>query len=281
MQNTSLPRSTSRQSLASNNGLRARDLHRLQAQLDEHEYDIQRHQEQERSSHERSYASKRRTSVTSANASHYSYTSRPSLQPADRQHSSGYLRERQERPAPASRSRRTASNASKSSTILSAGLRDHSWQDGAATRDAHPAIKLRASSSYIKLDDLQTHSSPLRRWCRLVEKSCRGSGTPQSAKEWAVAVACIVWIKWAVGIGGWSGKQRAIRLITSYKDAHPAFLLSQEKATLLYTGIWKRSVTGCLSRTTSLYRDGIGTDRNFGAWITLLSPPTTRVYWAG
>jgi hypothetical protein len=258
MQNTSLPRSTSRQSLASNNGLRARDLHRLQAQLDEHEHDIQRHQEQERSSHERSYALRRRTSVTSANASHYSYTSRPSLQPADRQHSSGYLRERQERPAPASRSRRTASNASKSSTILSAGLRDHSWQDGAAT-----------------------HSSPLRRWCRLVEKSCRGSGTPQSAKEWAVAVACIVWIKWAVGIGGWSGKQRAIRLITSYKDAHPAFLLSQEKATLLYTGIWKRSVTGCLSRTTSLYRDGIGTDRNFGAWITLLSPPTTRVYWAG
>ncbi|KAK9897791.1 glycosyltransferase family 57 protein [Cystobasidium minutum MCA 4210] len=200
-----LPSSSSRQSLSSNSGLRARDLHRLQRELQRDE--LPEHQEEQDYQNEHHNKGKRRSSVNSAGPSHYSYTSRPSLQPNDRQLSSGYLRDRpqqhQQQPV---RSRRTASNASKTSTILSAGLKSQSRQNKSSLQDAgRPAIRLRASSP-LKLDEVQTHDSPLRRWCRLVEKSCRGSYREQKAKEWAIAVAVIVWVKWAVGIGSWSGK---------------------------------------------------------------------------
>lgn len=203
-----LPSSSSRQSLSSQSGLRARDLHRLQAQLEREE--LPPHREQREDVEERSHRGKRRSSVNSAGPSHYSYTSRPSLQPNDRQLSNGYLKDRhqhqqQQQYQQAPRSRRTASNASKSSTILSAGLKSQNWHEKASGHNTgRPAIRLRASSP-LKLDAIQTHNSPLRRWCRVVEKSCRGSSRDQSLKEWAIAVATIAWIKWAVGIGSWSG----------------------------------------------------------------------------
>lgn len=209
-----LPSSSSRQSLSSNSGLRARDLHRLQTELERQE--LPQHQEEPAYQDEHRPKGKRRTSVNSAGPSHYSYTSRPSLQPNDRQLSSGYLKDRQhqqhqthqpQQQQQAVRSRRTASNASKTSTILSAGLKSQRWHSKSSLQDAgRPAIRLRASSP-LKLDELQTHDSPIRRWCRVVEKSCRGSYRNQKAKEWAIAVAVIVWIKWAVGIGSWSGMQ--------------------------------------------------------------------------
>lgn len=203
-----LPSSSSRQSLSSNSGLRARDLHRLQAEL--HRDELPAHQEQREYEDEQRPKSKRRTSVNSAGLSHYSYTSRPSLQPNDRQLSGGYSKDRQQQQqqhqqapyAQPSRSKRTASNASRTSTVLSAGLKGQTNAHDAG----RPAIRLRAPSP-LKLDELQTHDSPLRRWCRTVEKSSRGSSKQQRVKESAVAVATIVWIKWAVGIGSWSGTQ--------------------------------------------------------------------------
>lgn len=208
MHASALPSSSSRHSLASNGGgLRARDLHRLQDELQRSE--LSAYQEQREYGDEPRPQGKRRLSVNSAGASHYSYASRPSLQPNDRQLSGGYSRDRHqqkhnhlshEQPA---RSRRTASNASRTSTILSAGLK--SQNRGVGHETERPGIRLRASSP-LKLEHLPAHhDTPLRRWCRMVERSCRGSPGQQKAKEWAIAVATVVWIKWAVGIGSWSG----------------------------------------------------------------------------
>lgn len=218
MQASALPSSSSRRSLASNGGgLRARDLHRLQDELQRSE--LPAHQEQREYDDGHRLQSRRRLSVNSAGASHHSYASRPSLQPNDRQLSGGYSKDRyQQKHHPSSheqppRSRRTASNASRTSTILSAGLKRQNWSGGHDT--GRPGIRLRASSP-LNLEQLQPHhDSPLRRWCRVVEKSCRGSAGQQKAKEWAIAFATIVWIKWAVGIGSWSGSLGCIVIPTS------------------------------------------------------------------
>jgi alpha-1,3-glucosyltransferase len=58
--------------------------------------------------------------------------------------------------------------------------------------------------------DETVHDSPLRRWCRFLEKissrnAMSGQASSLKSREWLIALAVIVWIKWAVGLGGWSG----------------------------------------------------------------------------
>lgn len=207
--------STSRHALedpAGSAGLRARDLNRLQAEL---EKDENRRRLQEQQDASIRIKGKRRLSANSAATSHHSYASRPfTLQPGDRQSSNGYLqdyRSQQQHHLAPTRSRRTASNASHTSTILSSGAYPARKASVAGSRksaqNGQSTPKLPASSLR-KLDGIQPHDSPLRRWCRLVEKTSKGSVIRQRSKKWAVAIGLVVWIKWTVGLGGWSGESR-------------------------------------------------------------------------
>lgn len=174
-------------------GLRAGDVASLQAEL--RRRDVGEMQPQ----------SRRRSSNHSQNRA--PVFNRPAV--FDRQLSSGQLSSERERRKP--RSRRAASNASRTSTVLSLNQNKQSRY-----RDNDPVSRSANLSSPVtprsgnKADEA-FHGSPLRRWCRFLEKiSSRNSIPSQSssirAREWLIALAVIVWIKWAVGLGGWSGK---------------------------------------------------------------------------
>lgn len=175
----------------------------------------------------------RRTSNHSTSSHHYRQA--PMLQPQGRQLSSGSIPSQQQQQYNAweppqrshatheRRTKRSGSNVSRTSTVLSAGLARRAVAAAAAAVDeprtqpgSQSAIgqNLHAFDPRRYLRDQDGHSgarpqdSPLRRWVRLIEKTGRRETKRGHAREWAVALAAIVWVKWAVGIGGWSGKLR-------------------------------------------------------------------------
>lgn len=127
--------------------------------------------------------------------------------------------------------KRTSSDASRTSTVFSAGKAVYRQR-----RQAHPLESTSRDRDFGKhrltpeedATDKQTdtararrpdadsgHESPIRRWVRLVEKASKALWTPASSRdtsprsrmtEWAIALCVLFWIKWAAGLGGWSGK---------------------------------------------------------------------------
>lgn len=206
-------------------GLRARDVRQLQAELGRLE-DRQQYEDAQRTAAKQ----QRRLSQNSHTSTH---TARSRLlQPGDRQLSTGsgvpgrsfsHQHQRDETPSSSSiRKRRSpGSNASRTSTVLSAGARRSTRRGGDRYLEAPLASSSAAATSQeyspSRIHGTVQHDSPLRRWCRLVEKTTRPSAASYAASagarswhdaypEWAIAIAVIVWIKWAVGLGGWSGK---------------------------------------------------------------------------
>lgn len=194
---------SSRRSASSNVGLRARDVARHEAELARQQ---QYEQEQLQQQQQQRWHNETRL------------PSRPSQM--GRQSSLGGLHEAT---GTSTRSRRAASNASRTSTVLSgAGARGKQKASGTSltTPYEEPASRTRGKSPGRTTLSGETplHDSPLRRWCRLVEKTSQaGKVTLASSsakkrlfwdhqREWAIAVSSIVFVKWTVGLGGWSGR---------------------------------------------------------------------------
>ena len=179
-------------------GLRARDVASLQANLRRQEAEM----EEQRSLREPARIT-RRLSNQSSSSQH-----RPVV---NRQMSDGMVKERNTKQREDPRARRALSNASLTSTVLSAGRQTtHTYDSLAGGKHdksdlPRPAKARLGGTSRVRLEDSKIYDSPVRRWCRFIEKTRKSNTPAEKAKEWAIALASIVWIKWAVGLGGWSG----------------------------------------------------------------------------
>lgn len=202
-------------------GLRAREIRQLQSEVGHLE---------EQEARQQAAKQRRRLSQNSHTSTHTARSRM--LQPGDRQLSSGsgnpgraglqhLAQQQQQHEDPSSstlRKRRSpASNASRTSTVLSAGAgaREPASRVSSTTRgEGYLEAPTTSQMGHpVPRSQAQLHDSPLRRWCRLVEKTTRSSASTLNARnwrdayrEWLIALAVIVWIKWAVGLGGWSGK---------------------------------------------------------------------------
>lgn len=123
-------------------------------------------------------------------------------------------------PRPRSK-KRTSSEASRTSTVLSANRYQRTSRDRVTslnnTQPVH-SDNTKAVSSPVETrkrsvgTPILPHDSPIRRWVRLVEKAATanvGSIAPPSRARYiesTIAIGTLVWIKWAVGLGGWSGR---------------------------------------------------------------------------